>query len=242
MRTRPSVLLAFLLVLNALTFAQSVTITGKKVIYTRRRPISEYKKTFEINYPKVKAASPALARKIENAISYRSILGLNLQEELTSVQWLESADYKVVYNDRGVLCIDLSMEGSGAYPSGVTKTAVVDVKTGTLVKTSDVFTNLQGLAAMVRKAQKKEIQSTVDELKKEPEFKGEDPADLFKQADFRRKDLEGYAVNDRGVTFKYEYGLPHAIQAFEPAGEYFFTWSELRPYLVPGGLLARLAH
>jgi hypothetical protein len=189
----------------------------------------------------VKASSPALSRKIENAISYRAILGLNLQEELTSVQWLESADYEVVYNDKGVLCIDLSMEGSAAYPDGVMKTAVVDLRTGTLVKTSDQFKDLQGLAAMIRKAQKKEIDNAIAELKKDPEFKDEDPADLFKDKDFRRKDLEGFSVNDKGVTFKYDYGFPHVIQAVQPDGTFFFTWQQLRPFLVSGSLLARLA-
>jgi hypothetical protein len=221
--------------------AQSVVITGKKTTYTRRQPTDEYKKTFTINYPKVKAATPALSRKIENAISYRSILGLNLQDELTGNQWLSEADYEVIFNNKGVLCMDLTMDGSAAYPDGVTKTVVVDLRTGTVVKTSDVFTNLQGLAAMVRKAQKKEIEESIAEIKKNPEFKDEDPADMFKEADFRRKDLEGYSVNDKGVTFKYDYGFPHVIEALQPEGRFFFTWDQLRPFLVPGGLLARLA-
>ena len=220
---------------------QSVVITGKKVTYTRKKPNQDFKKTFTVNYPKVKASTPALSRRIEAAISYRSILGLDLQEELTTVQWLEEADYKVIFNDKGVLCIELFMEGSAAYPDSVTKTAVVDLRTGRLVKTSDVFTDLPGLAAMVKKAQKKEIADAIVELKANPEFKDEDPADLFKDADFRRKDLEGYSVKADGVTFKYDYGFPHVIQAVQPNGEYFFTWDQLRSFLVPGSLFARLA-
>jgi len=242
MKRKMLFLTALMLIAVPATLAQSVVITGKKVTYTRRKPITEYKKTFTINYPKVKAATPALSRKIEVAISYPSILGLNLQEELTTVQWLEEADYEVVYDNNGVLCIDLTMSGSAAYPDGVTKTAVVDLRKGTLVKTSDVFTDLQGLAAMVRKAQKKEIEEAIAEIKKNPEFKEEDPADLFKEADFHRKDLEGYSVNDKGVTFKYDYGFVHAIQALQPDVNFFFTWEQLRPFLVPGGLLEKLAH
>lgn len=234
-------LTAFVTIAASATLGQSVVITGKKVTYTRPKPPSEYKKTFTINYPKVKAATPALSRKIEAAISYRSILGLNLQEELTTVQWLDEADYQIVYNKNGVLCIDLTMSGSAAYPDGVTKTAVVDLRKGTLIKTSDVFTDLQGLAAMVRKAQKKEIEEGIAEIKKDPDLKDQDPADLFKEADFRRKDLEGYSVNEKGVTFKYDYGFPHVIQALQPDGNFFFPWEQLRPFLVPDGLLARLA-
>ena len=236
------ILLTFVIFAFAFTAAaQSVVITGKKVTYTRRKPISKFKKTFTINYPKVKAATPALSRKIETAISYKSILGLNLQDELTDIQWLEDADYSVVFNGKGVLCIELFMEGSAAYPDSVTKTTVVDLRTGTIVKTSDQFKDLKGLAAMVRKSQNKEIDDAVAEIKKEPEFKDEDPADLFKDADFRRKDLEGWSVNGKGVTFKYDYGFPHVIQALQPDGIYFFTWDQLRPFLLPGSLLARLA-
>jgi len=241
MKIKPLLLTVLILITGSAALGQSVVITGKKITYTRRKPDSEYKKTFTINYPKVKAATPALSRKIEAAISYRSILGLNLQEELTTAQWLDEADYEVVFNKNGVLCIDLTISGAAAYPDGVTKTAVVDIKKGTLVKTSDIFTDLPGLAAMVRKAQKKEIEEAVAEIKKNPEFQQEDPADLFKEADFRRKNLEGYSINDKGVTFKYDYGFPHVIQALQPEGNFFFTWEQLRPFLVPGGLLVRLA-
>jgi len=241
MKIKPLLLTVLILITGSAALGQSVVITGKKITYTRLKPESEYKKTFTINYPKVKAATPGLSRKIEAAISYRSILGLNLQEELTTAQWLDEADYEVVFNKNGVLCIDLTISGAAAYPDGVTKTAVVDIKKGTLVKTSDVFTDLPGLAAMVRKAQKKEIEEAVAEKKKNPEFQQEDPADLFKEADFRRKNLEGYSINDKGVTFKYDYGFPHVIQALQPEGNFFFTWEQLRPFLVPGGLLVRLA-
>ena len=43
------------------------------------------------------------------------------------------------------------------------------------------------------------------------------------------------------MTFKYDYGFPHVIQALQPEGKFFFTWEQLRPFLVPGGLLAKLA-
>src|SRR5207248_784389 len=87
--------------------AQSVVITGKKVTYKRRKPIMDFKKTFTINYPKVKAATPALSKKIEASISYGSVLHLDLKEELSDTQWLEEADYKVGYNKNGVLGISL---------------------------------------------------------------------------------------------------------------------------------------
>ena len=63
-------------------FAQSVVITSKKVTYKRPKPIMDFKKAFTVNYPKVKAATPALSKKIESSISYSSVLHLDVKDEL----------------------------------------------------------------------------------------------------------------------------------------------------------------
>ena len=63
--------LLFISLFSIPAFSQSVVITPKKVTYKRPKPESEYKKTFEITYPKVKAATPALSKKIEDTISYQ---------------------------------------------------------------------------------------------------------------------------------------------------------------------------
>jgi hypothetical protein len=39
------------------------------------------------------------------------------------------------------------------------------------------------------------------------------------------------------VTFLYDAGFPHAIQALEPNGNYFFSYAELRPFIKKDGLL-----
>src|SRR5258705_4613307 len=126
MKTRILLAVIFIAALTIVGYGQSVVITGKKVTYKRPKPIQDFKKTFTINYPKVKASTPALSKKIEAAISYSSVLKLNLREELRDTQWLEEADYEVGYNKNGVLSIALSMNGTAAYPDGTTKFAVVD--------------------------------------------------------------------------------------------------------------------
>ncbi|CAN5505889.1 hypothetical protein BH10ACI2_BH10ACI2_09880 [soil metagenome] len=220
---------------------QSVVITGKKVTYKRPKPFADYKKEFTITYPKVKAATPALSKKIESSISYASVLHLDLQGELMDFQWLEDADYQVGYNKNGVLSIELSMEGSGAYLSVDSKTAVVDLRSGVRVRPANVFTNLNGLAAMVRKAQKDEIAESIKEIKKDPEYEEPNPERLFKDANFKTVNLDEFSVNGDGVTFHYNYGFPHAIQALGPSGNFTFTWSQLKPYIKRGGLLTRIA-
>ena len=228
--------LFFIIIFSTLAFSQSVVITPKKVTYKRPKPISEYKKLFTVTYPKVKAATPALSKKIETAISYEKNNNLDIKDEINDTQWLEDASYTVNYNKHNVLDITLTSEGSGAYPSTFNKTVVVDLKTGNKVKPIDVFTNLSGLAAMCKKAQQAEIKKAIIDIKKENPDE-ENPADLFKESNFTVKNLDEFSVNDKGVTFIYDYGFPHVIQALQPDGQYFFTWAQLKPYIKRGGLL-----
>jgi len=227
------------LALAGIAIAQSVTITPKKVTYRRPKPQSSFKKTFTIRYPKVAGLSTALNKNVQDSISYERALKLNLKEELSEYQWLEEADYEVNYNKKGVLVITLSMEGTAAYPSSVSKTVVLDLKTGDRVTPQNAFTNLAGLAAMCKKAQKAEIASSIEEIKKDNPDE-QDPQSLFSDADFKIKDLNNFSVNDQGVTFQYNYGFPHVIQALQPDGQFFFDWSALKPYIKAGSLLRRL--
>jgi len=222
------------------TVAQTVTVTPKKVTYRRQKPQDEYKKTFTITYPKVKAATAALSQKIERAISYESVLNLRLNDELTKDQWLEEADFEVKYNKNGILCVQLSMDGSAAYPDGTIKVVCADTRLGVRARPADVFTNLTGLTAMVRRAQEKEKREAIPRIKKdEPDI--DQPEQLFGDKHFTQKDLDGFEVGDKGVTFHYDYEFIHATRALEPDGTFFFTWAQLRPYIIKGGLLTRVA-
>jgi hypothetical protein len=222
-------------------FAQSVTVTGKKTVYTRPKPIMAEKKTFWINHPRVKAATPALSQKIQSAISFERVIPLDVKEEINDVQWLEEADFSVGYNKNNILTVTLSIYGSGAYPSSSNKTVVVDTGTSKRVTPADIFVNLDGLAAMIKKRQDDEVAQGIVEIKKDPEMNETDPASLFDNTNFTAADLEHFSVGDEGVTFIYDYGFPHVIQALQPNGDYTFTWEQLRPYIKPGGLLTRIA-
>lgn len=200
----------------------------------------DLKKTFTVVYPKVRAATPGLSAKIERAISYESVLQLRLSDELGKNQWVEEANYEVKYNKNGILCMNLWMEGTGAYVSESHRTVVVDTQIGVRASPADVFKDLRGLAALVRNAQQKEIREGIERIRKE-EPNDADPTSLFEGADFKPKHLDGYEVSDQGVTFHYEYGFPKVAEALQPDGTFFYTWAQLRPYIKPGGLLTRIA-
>jgi hypothetical protein len=104
-------------VFAASVFGQSVVVTPKKVTYRRPKPLSEYKKSFSVTYPRVSGLSAALNKKVESSISYEKVADLKVKEEISDIQWLEEATYKVNYNKNGILDITLNVSGSGAYPS-----------------------------------------------------------------------------------------------------------------------------
>ena len=222
--------------------AQSVVITPKKTVYRRPKPIIDFKRTFSIRRPIVKASTPRLSRTLTAAVAPEKVLEIDLREEMGEYQWLEEADYKVVHNGSGLLCVQLWMTGTAAYPDGVTRYVVVDLSNARRVTPAGVFTNLRGLAARVKTKQRAEIATATKEIKADPENADARPEQLFENADFAVKDLDAFFVDSKGVTFVYDYGFPHVLSALQPAGEYRFSWAELKPFIRRGGLLARFVY
>ena len=220
-------------------FSQSVTVSGRKQVYTRSKPITGFKKTFAIRRPVVKAATPELSRKITAAIDPVKVLDIRVQEELTESQWLHEADFEEVFNDRGMLTVMLWMEGSAAYSDGVTKYAVVDTERGVRVTPADVFTDIHGLIAAIKKKQDAEVEKAIKEIKAHPDFGDGDPKQLFEYTDFKTEDLDNFAADMAEVAFFYDYGFPNVLKALEPEGELRFSWAEIKPFIRKDGLLAR---
>jgi hypothetical protein len=217
-------------------FAQSVVVTPRKTVYRRPKPLHQFKRTFTIRRPIITAATPALSRKITAVISPEKVLDINIREETTEYQWLEEADYKILFNRDGVLCIEQWMTGTAAYPDSVTKRVVVDIKSGNTVAISDVFEDLPTLAVEIKKAQTAEIAKAREEMKSDPDAR---PDDLFSETDFKVDDFGEFSVSSTGVTFYYDYGFPHVLEAHQPPGEFRFTWGQLKPFIRADGLLAR---
>ncbi|HEX8251060.1 MAG TPA: hypothetical protein VF599_22995 [Pyrinomonadaceae bacterium] len=228
-----------LLIFAPAAFAQTVVITPKKTVYRRPKPLMDFKKSFTVIRPQVRGLSPALNKKVESAISFEKVSSFNLKEEISEIQWLEEASYEVNYNKNGILDVTIFMSGSGAYPSVFHKTVVVNLKTGAQVRPQDVFTNLAGLAAKVKKAQQAEMKKATEEYKKDPETAEFDGSEYFREANFTVKNLNEFTVSDKGVTFIYDYNFPHVVQAFQPEGRFFYSWTELKSSVRRDGLLGK---
>jgi hypothetical protein len=241
MKVKFILLALFVACLGMSAFGQ-VGITNKKVTYTRAKPIMDFKKTFTITYPKIKAATLAISKKIEAVLSYEKAFDFRLREEMGEVQWLEDASYDVNYNANNILSISLTIQGTGAYPSSSTRYIVVNTAKGTRVSPVDVFTNSSGLIAKLVKMKDAEIEKTKAELKNDPETKDEDLSGMFVDAEtYHKVKLDEFEIDENGVIFHHDYGFPHVAEALEPAGEFFLTWRELKPFIKGGSVLAALA-
>lgn len=239
MKIKIVLLAALVLAFSTATFAQTVKVTPQKTVYTRTpKEGFEHKKTFTITAPKISGLSAALNKKAETALSFERVFDLKVEEERTEIFWLEEADYKIEYNKNGVLSAALYVSGSGAYPSEYTKHVVVDLKTGNAVKATDVFVKLPQLARFADTFLQARIKKEIAARRKDSAEDAKTLREMIAGAKFKPENLEFFGVNERGVSFYYDYGFPHVALALEPENRFFFTFAQLKPFIKPGGLLA----
>jgi hypothetical protein len=156
---------------------------------------------------------------------------------------LEEFGYELNYNKNYILDITFSQSGSGAYPDSQTKHFAVDLRNGTVIKASGAFVanKLDALVGLVRAKFQAELAQILKDLA-ESKSDAEDIR-ISKEAqdalEFKRSDIDDFSIGDKGVTFLFDAGYPHAIQAFEPEGRYFFSYTELKPYIKRDGPLGQ---
>jgi hypothetical protein len=216
----------------------SVVIQKRRIVLVRTgkfvRDFPERKRAI-VNYPVIVGpkASPVL-RKIRALFDFKNIFGSSLAEYRTET-WLSEFDYKVNYNRNYILDITFMQDGIGAYPDTHTKHFAINLRNGELIKAADAFdsSSFDNLAALVDKKLQTENQETIRDSGDDRET----ARDLLKDLKFKASDLDNFSISDKGITFLYDAGFPHAVQALQPVGEYFFSFAELKSYIKRDGPL-----
>jgi hypothetical protein len=160
--------------------------------------------------------------------------------------WLDEFSYEVNHNANYLLDITFNQSGSAAYPDDQSKHFLINLKNGSVVKATDAFEvkAFPTLTAMANRKLQAELKQILQELKDS----NSDPEDTRiageaqEPLEFKSENLEEFSISSKGVTFLYDAGYPHAIQAFQPNGKYFFTYAELKPYLRRDGPLGQFIH
>lgn len=222
------------LMLNFLpAFAQnSAKVSSRRVVLVRGTKGTDFKQA-TIRYPVVTGLPDRAAQKqAQSALSLKSALGQSLEEhrkEFRDSSWLDAIDYAVAYNRNGLLDIAYTITGTGAYPSGATKHVVISLKTGKRLRARDLFTQvgMSQIAALLDRKLQSEMKQAIAEAEKQ----GEDIRAPLEAKRFEVKDLSHFSINDRGVTFFYDFEFPHVIQALEPKDRYLLTYAQLKPYI-----------
>lgn len=188
-----------------------------------------------VNYPVIVGPknSPVL-RKVRALFDFKNIFDTSLAEYRADT-WLSEFDYKVNYNRNFILDITFMQDGIRAYPDTHTKHFAINLRNGELIKAADAFdsSSLDELAALVDKKLQTENQETIRDSGDDRET----AKDLLKDLKFTTSNLDEFSISDKGITFLYDAGFPHAVQALQPVGEYFFSFAELKSYIKRDGPL-----
>jgi hypothetical protein len=216
----------------------SVVIQKRRIVLVRTgkfvRDFPERKRAV-VNYPVVVGPkNSAVLRKVRALFDFKNIFGTSLAEYRAET-WLSEFDYKVNYNRNFILDVTFMQEGIGAYPDTHTKHLAINLRNGELIKAADAFnsSSLDALAALVDKKLQTENQETIRDSGDDKET----ARDLLKDLKFKASNLNEFSISDKGITFLYDAEFPHVVQAFQPAGEYFFSFAELKSYIKRDGLL-----
>jgi hypothetical protein len=236
--------------------ADAVVLAPQTLSFPRGGPnradLPKSLQTAKITYPQVQGiggqglGSAELLKTLQTTISLKQLLGQSateLQTEAQEYSWMTAINYRVNYNQNFLLDLTLTEEGMGAYPDAFERHVVVDLRSGRSLHAGDVFdrASMKTLVALVNKAMEAEKQAKIAEVTSAD--RGENAAlgivQQLQEHTFRLKHLNDFMVDDRGVTFRYEYGFPHVIKAAQPEGRYFFSYADLKPFIRPDGALAQ---
>lgn len=187
---------------------------------------------------------PGLDEQVNALLTPEIILGQSLNDvredaksasASTGSSGVQSATYRVAYDDHGVLEIVSTVESNGAYPSTNVVRALIDLHTGKAITAAQTFraARIPALVARLDVLVRAEVKASA--ALKDPLTEP-----MIRDAHFVADSLEPFDVGDDGLTFHYDYGFPHVALALQPPGEFPIRWSELAGDLDPAGPVARI--
>lgn len=216
----------------------SVVIQKRRIVLVRTgkfvRDFPERKRAI-VSYPVIVGPknSPVL-RKVRALFDFKNIFDTSLAEYRQDT-WLSEFNYKVNYNRNFILDITFMQDGIAAYPDSQTKHFAINLRNGELIKATDAF-NSSSLGELAVRVDKK-LQTEKQEIIRDSGDDKETARDLLKDLKFNTSSLDEFSISDKGITFLYDAEFPHVVQALQPAGEYFFSFVELKSYIKRDGPL-----
>jgi len=197
-----------------------------------------------IHYPTVEGSrNEPLRRRIEEAVGLKAGTEMTLEEWKIDCEtgcWLYEIDYEVKHNRNSILNLVYTVSGVGAYPDSFSKSLVVDLRTGARLTAADLFkrSSLSALATRLNT----DLNTEVERTRRKWGADGEGMEEELREARFDAGKLDDFTIDERGITFHYDFGFPHVAKALEPNGYYRLSWKELKPYIDSQGPLRVFLH
>jgi hypothetical protein len=184
----------------------------------------------------------------------------------TSFRGLTDVDYQINYDKNNLLSISLTTTYLGLYQSENTHNYLINLMNGEVVKPTDIFyqNKISDLLNILNVKLQSNIQQELDFAKKEnPSGQGDmcseetinqrlqsekkdDPnygkfmeQNLIASNDLNRKipQYTNLIIMPNGIEFIYDFMFAHAIQACQPDGVIVLSYTQLKDYIRPDGLL-----
>jgi hypothetical protein len=216
------------------------------VVIIRSGPLTKNypgKKRATVTYPLIGGLkNHHVLRRIQAILQVKNVFDSSIAD-YREIYWLREFSYKVNYNKNNILDITFTQDGSGAYPDTQTRHFAINLKNGNVITASDAFitSSLPKLRDMLGGKLQLELKEILESLKDSKS----DPEDVRIASEAQEplgytiENVDNFEVGAKGVTFLYDAGYPHVIQAFEPNGRYFFNYSELKPFIKRDGPLGQ---
>jgi hypothetical protein len=244
--------LSFCLIVSPCAFAQTlgraaksddrVTITPHRTVFPRKSPLirrSQQREKVLVVYPVITGLrNKIVLKRIRTLLQLKNIFGSTLAEYRES-GWLEEFVYTVNYNQNHILDLTFTEYGSGMHAESDHKHFTIDLRTGNVVKATDVFLaeRRDQLSNLVNEKLQQELKESREQILRTDEISARDLDALYGPLRFKAANLSDFEVTRDGVIFLYDSVFPHVVRALAPVGRYRLTYAELKPYLRPDGLL-----
>jgi len=183
--------------------------------------------------PRVVVPDPATQAKLDGLLTDEILTG-STRTQAEEDGWIDAVTWSLAWSGAGIVDLRVSVEGSGAYPDGFSNDFVLDVRQGTRLGVEQVQ---EGCQPALLDRLNRDVAARVAAVPGTPD----DVigiADLLSNARFTG--LADFAVDDRGVVFHLDYGLPHVVAGAAPDGDFLVPWSDLASCVAPGAAMERL--
>jgi hypothetical protein len=179
--------------------------------------------------PLVTGLPDAVLKRIRKELTLERVIGKDKLQVFKKNDHQLTFDYEVTCNRNYILGLTFSW----VFWSRIETTRTFDFITGKRITLADIFREdqLGELANLVDRRLQSEIAEMIRADKS-----GGDIEFAIKSQNLQKvtsADLEDFSIDEKGITLFYHAGFHHVASWAEPKGRYFFTYSELKPFLKP---------